>query len=552
MSTGNVHTCTWKTLSLAVAALCLFRGCVGLTQTAGGGGTETVIGRVVHADGRAAPATVVELFPYDYDPVAHSGSGLERVTVTDDSGRYAFKGLDTGTYTLQAINVDRKTRALKSGLRAAGRLLPLLVDTLRRPGAVKVVFVEPVDTDNGYVYVPGTDISVPLAGAAGQVTMVPVPSGTIPAVNYAVADGGGGMRRLAAPVQVPENDTVIISYGAWQYARRLYLNTTSSGANVQENVRAFPVLVRLSRPVLDFNQADVTGADIRFSRPDNAPLPYEIERWDASAGQAEIWVRVDTIYGSNSTQFISMHWGNSAATDASNSAVVFDTAAGFQGVWHLAGAGDTDALDATRNRFNGTPYHMSAVSAVTGAIGTARRFDGDSSCIKMAGTADSKLNFPQRGNYTLSAWVNAAALEDTAQDRPIVSKGDFQYHLQVHARDQVFYWEFAEYQWNKSWEFEQAPAIAQTWKFITGVRSGSSMLFYVDGVCVRTSPDTVWSTYSRNTSFDLALGIEQAHPSKAFNGIIDEVRVSSAARGSAWIRLCYMNQKAQDALVEFR
>ena len=37
-----------------------------------------------------------------------------------------------------------------------------------------------------------------------------------------------------------------------------------------------------------------------------------------------------------------------------------------------------------------------------------------------------------------------------------------------------------------------------------------------------------------------------------FRGKIDEVRVMNAAVNADWIKLCYMNQKAEDALVEFR
>ena len=37
-----------------------------------------------------------------------------------------------------------------------------------------------------------------------------------------------------------------------------------------------------------------------------------------------------------------------------------------------------------------------------------------------------------------------------------------------------------------------------------------------------------------------------------FYGGIDEVRIESVARSTDWIKLCYMNQKALDAVVEFR
>lgn len=40
-------------------------------------------------------------------------------------------------------------------------------------------------------------------------------------------------------------------------------------------------------------------------------------------------------------------------------------------------------------------------------------------------------------------------------------------------------------------------------------------------------------------------------PGHYFNGKIDEVRISSVSLSAAWIKLCYMNQKTQDALIQW-
>ena len=173
----------------------------------------------------------------------------------------------------------------------------------------------------------------------------------------------------------------------------------------------FPVLIRLTGSAFDFSQAQTSGGDLRFAKSDNTPLPYEIERWDPAAGMAEVWVKVDTVLGNDNTHAITMYWGNPNVADSSNGAAVFDTASGFQGVWHLGEAGNTVAKDATINGFNGTLYGMTAASSVPGAIGIARNFDGASGYIQMIGTAAGKLNFSQNGFYAVSAWVCADTLD---------------------------------------------------------------------------------------------------------------------------------------------
>ena len=83
---------------------------------------------------------------------------------------------------------------------------------------------------------------------------------------------------------------------AWKYSKQLYLNTTATGADVSGTVTDFPVLVRLNSGTFNFAEAKVNGDDIRFTKSDGlTPLLYEVEQWDATAGQAAVWVKVDTV-----------------------------------------------------------------------------------------------------------------------------------------------------------------------------------------------------------------------------------------------------------------
>ena len=72
---------------------------------------------------------------------------------------------------------------------------------------------------------------------------------------------------------------------------------------------------------------------------------------------------------------------------------------------------------------------MSSASSVTGAIGAARMFDGATNYIIMSNTASSKLNFPQNGVYSVSAWVYTEVLD--LNYHSIISKSNQQYGLQL-------------------------------------------------------------------------------------------------------------------------
>ena len=110
-------------------------------------------------------------------------------------------------------------------------------------------------------------------------------------------------------IPVVSDDTTSLPMTGWRFSKRLYINTTASGANVY----SFPLLVRLDRSNFDFSQARDSGQDIRFTKSDNTPVSYEIEQWDRTNNRAAIWVKLDTIHGNNDQQYITMYWGASAS-----------------------------------------------------------------------------------------------------------------------------------------------------------------------------------------------------------------------------------------------
>ena len=76
---------------------------------------------------------------------------------------------------------------------------------------------------------------------------------------------------------------------------------------------------------------------------------------------------------------------------------------------------------------------------------------------------------------------------------------------------------------------------------------------------VSDSTKLMTGNYPRNNSDNFTIGkharqvtIPYSEGWCYFRGKIDEVRVMSIDPGPDWIRLCYMNQKAEDMLVEFR
>jgi hypothetical protein len=555
-----------------IAAVTALLSTIGCSRDVAGATTETtngIAGSVRTVDDQPAANAVVKLFPAGYDPVAGSSLDGGFIDTTDEKGRYRFSRIEPGRYTVLARNGEAATSFLVKDIAVDGdSVTPVPEGTLKRPGSIAADFSRSVtvesEYESEYMYIPGTDIYSHI-GTDGSAVLAGVPTGTVDEIMFA-SDNSEPRNMLRSGITVTSDDTTTVELPLWKYGCRLVLNTTPAGADVATDVYRFPVLVRLYSGNFDFSQAGADGKDLIFTGKGNTVLPHEIERWNPVAKLAEVWVRVDTIRGNDSTQSIAMYWGNADVAGVSADTAVFDTASGFQGVWHLGdGAGDS-AYDATVNRYHGVSSETARPSVDEGVIGKCRVFDGVADFISMPNTAEGNLNFPQSGNYTVCAWVYADTIDGASHC--IVSKGYEQYYLRLKYSSIKFTlpetpsWEFVEFgeiESEGTWQTLTTPAAQRQWSLLIGVRNGNEQSLYCNGVLVNNSIVTFKNSVARNTANELFFGRFKNQISVPisegycyFKGGIDEVRILNVAQESDWVRLCYMNQRPDDRLVVFK
>jgi hypothetical protein len=537
-------------------AASMFLGCTAMVSGgAGGETTNGIVASIYNQHGVLAVGAVVKLRSADYySPVPSQTSAADTAPnsytgLLGQQGRLSINSVAIGSYVIEVNDGNGFACVLRCSVTKADSQIDLGADTLKTTCMIDGAI--PRDVHARYVQIAGLERLAAIDTQSNEFHISNLPAGTF-TMRFVSADPAGSPL-LANDMTLGPGETLTLPrYSAWQYSQKVQFNTTQAGANVQSDETKFPVLVRLSAQNFTFSQAKPDGSDIRFTKSDSTPLPYEIERWDATLRSAEIWVRVDTIYGNSATQSIFMFWGADApgAFDASKSAAVFDTANGFAGVWHLGQAGGTTAFDATGNHYNGTPFNMTAASAVSGAIGIAQRFDGKSCFFEMPNSATGKLDFPQNGTYAVSAW----AFTDTFDlyYHTIASKGDFQYDLEIIPSDE---WQFAECNDGRGWDMTTARSPEKTWTYLTGIRNGSKEYLYINGILADSTISLSAATAARYTGFDVMIGRTRKLSGDTtgyfFKGMIDEVRIESVAPDADWILLCYMNQRADDRLVTF-
>lgn len=541
---------SWLTFAFAVAFL-LVISC-SPPSTAGGGGSEVeVVGKVLLPGNSPAPATQVKLIPINYDPSVMAAIADSLIDTSDEQGRYSFKNVRPGMYNVQAVQLRQRTRLLVTGLLVDSGTITVEPEILHEPGVIRMQLLNRT-LHNGYAIIPGTDIAEVVAAGTSTIIIDSVPVGTIPEVRY---EGlGDTLSIVSKSVAVFADDTTEISDPSWLHMQTVLLNTSASGANVRGTLTSFPVLLRLTSDNFTFAEAAADGSDLRFSSVTGKMLPYEIEMWSASLHKAAIWVLVDTVHGNDSLQSITMHWGAAQTSIVEEDEPVFDTAAGFAGVWHLGESPD----DASVNHYHGTSPDSATPEVVDGVIGEGRSFDGKEDYMVMPNTAKSSLDFPEDGFFSLSAWVYADTLDHVF--RTIATKGYEQYFLQLsYFPGDSALWQFSVFREVDNWNMSHVSAEKQKWVFLTGVRNGTTQHLYVNGELAVNLSAAYNQDTTRNTTNDFSIGRflkEATFPTNFgncfFKGKIDEVRVCSRARSADWIKLCYMNQRSDDKLVQFK
>ena len=224
---------------------------------------------------------------------------------------------------------------------------------------------------------------------------------------------------------------------------------------------------------------------------------------------------------------------------------VFDTANGFCAVWHL----DSCGLDATDNHYSGIP--VGNVAMAQGVLGGAQRFHG-SDYIAINGLLG------ENPSLTLSAWVLLDTPDVTGGE--VISVGDAAlirtddtwngkgthgaYFCNPTAPDTSTH----EYLGSGLF-FEKTGWHFLVYQYDSG--SGEHR-FFIDGelCCLKAVSVPIQYEYAGTLTMIGTHG--NGKPGRFFNGIIDEVRVSSVCRSASWIKLCFLTQKKENSLLYCR
>jgi hypothetical protein len=579
------------TVYLIIIAALLASGCSQDPTLAGGSseiGNAGVAGVIRHENGNAAANTEVALIPEGAIPFEQESPGLPKRSLstvsprsfqtseTDNKGQFAFDDVDPGTYNIIARNTEERTAALLKHIEVPEQKYIDTLEAILLATASFTVYISDLQAENnGLLYIPGTDVYAEIGVddlEAGTVSMENVPPAIYSEVSYVAAEESSGISITNEDISLRSGEESVIGpFASWSNSKKIIINTTSTGADVAGDVHNFPVLIRLSSSssssssAFEFTQVEADGADLRFTKSDKVtPLAYEIESWDYVNGQAAVWVKMDTVYGDIDSQYIYMYTGKNDAPAQSSGPAVFDTAAGFTGIWHLADNADNavakDALGRNNGIMKSADTEMNTSdAAINGIVGTAVDFKGRGDIMHWIDLGADKPYINNVSEITLSLWMNADV--DTFESKELLnfSIGGPLSSPQPESRaalavsyDRIVLWARATDSGYLQPVSPQRPFNPKQWYHVTGVIKipQDSIYLYVNGeqwevAAVTFNAEATDITNSTASS----MGANDYGKDDYFYGMIDEARLEVKARSPEWIKLSYENQKENSTVV---
>ena len=310
---------------------------------------------------------------------------------------------------------------------------------------------------------------------------------------------------------------------------------TVDSTQVDANLTDFPLLIDITDTDLD-SDAQPNGDDILFTADDGTTkLDHEIESY--SAGDLIAWVRVPSLSSSTDT-VIYIYYGNATATNQENPTGVWDSS--YVMVQHLEETSGTHN-DSTSYGNDGSPQG-SLNQNVDGKIGKADEFDGIDDSVSVSNSTSLQLN-----DHSMELWVKRGET-GTGESMIIERRGssieaNYFVSMNKHGNQELFPG-FSDGTGWYSFDSNSGVMGDTNWHHIvyTFDSTSDTQKVYVDGV-EEGSNTGVSVTPVTGGSQTLRIG-QRYDGTTSFDGIIDEVRVSSSARSSGWVSASYANQNS--------
>jgi hypothetical protein len=315
----------------------------------------------------------------------------------------------------------------------------------------------------------------------------------------------------------------------WKYRKKITIDHT----NVDGDLSDFPVLVSITDIDLK-NKVQNDGDDILFMDDTGVShkIYHEIEDFDSSSGELTAWVNIPYIESTVDTNFY-LYYGNSICSSQQYPEKVWDS--NYKAVYHM-NENQGILKDSTINYNNcnsisGTPNYQRS-----GKIGYAIDFEESNDDHFNDGDILDDLE-----EITVECWLNLESVPMTHNAAMVTHEDAWYFAVRGMQSSEEMQGKF---QWAIHGDggslFSIDEALLGSWEYVvsTFVDASDEIKLYRDGIlnCQKS-----WGGHMPNAYASFAVG-DQRGNDHHFDGLLDEIRVSTIARSPQWIATTYNNQ----------
>jgi len=298
----------------------------------------------------------------------------------------------------------------------------------------------------------------------------------------------------------------------WAYRKQITIDYTK----VNGTLNNFPVLIEFTDSGM-IGKTQEDGDDILFTLSDGTKLAHEIESYDELTGHLVAWVNVPILSSIEDT-ILYMYYGNDLAENQQSPEEVWDS--NYLAVHHLEETEGTIITDSTDKNNDGSPTDV--ILDVEGKLNGADEFNGVSSKTILPQIFTGQTQFTVEGWYYLTGTKESYLIAQ----RDLLQNGMFIRHYPATGEIQMFV------------NGKTVSRITNTyeWHHVVGTYDGTIARMYIDdNVPSVTTTTLTWPNQSTYIG-------DRLTGNRAFQGKLDEIRISDIARSAAYITTSFNNQ----------
>lgn len=310
------------------------------------------------------------------------------------------------------------------------------------------------------------------------------------------------------------------------------------------NLTDFPMLVSLTTDSSLQTKAQISGNDILFTdSTGRTKLSHEIESYNSGTGQLVVWIKIPTLSSASDTD-IYMYYGNPAASNQQSVAAVWSN--GYHAVYHFGESGTCPTFVDSALGKNASCGGAGSPTAITGKVGSGRDFDGTDDYM----TTPTTTTLKNEDSFSIQAWFTKDVLANNLSiyGEPRNSSNAYRVKLGINTSNEV--------------NLGGRPAASESsasftdWGVNANTISASTWTF---GACNYDAAADTSMCMKDNTSQTTSVALDalantdpfqaprigaSGSGSEFWNGILDEVRISSVVRTADWFTTEYNNQNS--------